>query len=344
MPVQKLLTVAVPAYNSEEYLSKCLDSFCEGSVLPRLEVIVVNDGSSDETSGVACRYAEKYPDTFRVIDKENGGHGSAINRASREATGKYFQVVDSDDWVITESLPKLFAVLEAAEADVVLCNYHMVDKTTGKRQPFATKGVPLGVAYTVEQFMTFPQSSRQCCYFHGILYRTEFYRSTGIQLSERTFYEDQEYAAIPLFYAKTILPTDLFLYQYQVGNVNQSISNANQVKHLNQLEKILWGLVDFYLANKESMTREKQDYFLFKLSNLAISYYTAGFLKDPDRKRGYETARTMRKAVWSRCPDVAQEAERGYRTALFLYRLHLSADVLETAKRSKLYYRIRNHI
>lgn len=344
MNSDKLLTAIVPAYNAAAFLSKCLDSFCGESVRPLLEVIVVNDGSKDDTSAVAHRYSARYPECFRVIDKENGGHGSAINLGSQQASGKYLQVVDSDDWVVAENLPELMRILRENSADVVLCNYHMVDKETGKKQAFETVGAEFGQVYPIDRFVACSKRAWNCCYFHGVIYRADFYRNMDFRVSEKTFYEDQEYATIPFFYANTVLPVDLFIYQYQVGDVHQSISNANQVKNLNQLENIFWNITDFYCRHRSEMTDGMKAFFLFKLSNLLTSYYAAGLIKDSNRSRGKACAEAMRKQVAERCPELAEQAERGYRTAFVLHKLHISSELLERVKRTKAYHMLRGKI
>ncbi len=344
MEQSKLLTIAVPAYNSAPFIRKCLNSFCCGEFLERIEVLVVNDGSTDDTSEIAHAYEKQYPGSFRAIDKENGGHGSVINKASALARGKYFQAVDSDDWVVTENLPELLSVMERTDADVILCNYHMVDMRSGKKHPFVTEDIPLNREYSVEEFMTYPRTSRTCCYYHGIIYRADFYRSTGVQLSEKIYYEDQEYATIPFYYADSVYPTGIFCYQYQVGNKNQSISSANQVRNLNQIETVLWNLCDFYQAHRSSMTQGKKEYFLAKMSTLLLSYYVAGLLKNPDRAAGLATSKRMYATVQTRCPDLAEAAERKYRIAALLHRLHVSGDALEKAKTTRFYHTLRKRL
>ena len=339
----KTLTIAVPAYNAAWCLEKCLDSFCRSEVLGELEIIVVNDGSKDQTSAIAHAYALRYPESVIVIDKENGGHGSGINAAIRIASGAYFQAVDSDDWVITENLPKLVDTLKKVNSDVVLCNYHMVDMKTGRKQPFVTSEISLNQEYSMEQFMDHSDKARVCCFYHGIIYRTSFYLGTGLRLSEKTFYEDQEYATIPFFYAKTVYPTGLFVYQYLVGNVEQSISNANQVRNMPQIEKILWNVCGFYQTHPD-MSEARKKYFLFKLSTLLLSYYVAGLLKCRDRKHGKATAFNMRRAVKDRCPELQKSAEKRFRIAYLMFCLHVSAELLEKAKTTRLYYMIRRHI
>lgn len=339
----KVLTVAIPAYNSESSIQKCLDSLVKSEVLPELEVIIINDGSKDGTLDIAHDYERRFPESVYVIDKENGGHGSGINTASAAAVGKYFQVVDSDDWVITENLPKLLATLRETEADIVLANYHMVNMISGRRQSFSTEGIVLNREYDIEEFLSYPAKTKSCCYFHGVIYRTEFYRETGIRLSEKIFYEDQEYATLPFYYAHSILPTDVFIYQYQVGNTAQSISSANQSKNMWQIEKVLGVLISFYNTHRD-MSAGKKTYFLFKLSGFLTSYYVAGLLKCADRKRGREDARKMRSEVRSVCPELYRASEKNYQVAMALHRLHISSVELEKAKSTGLYYQIRKKL
>jgi len=112
--LDKVLSVVVPTYNSENYLRTNLDSFCIDEIIDCIEVLIINDGSTDKSLSIAMEYEEKYPDTFRVISKENGGHGSGINYGIKYATGKYFKVVDSDDWVGREGIIKLVSALPRA--------------------------------------------------------------------------------------------------------------------------------------------------------------------------------------------------------------------------------------
>ena len=337
------MTVAVPAYQAERYLDKCLESFCNSDALPELEILVVNDGSRDRTGEIAHSYAERYPDSFQVIDKENGGHGSAINRAMELASGRYFQSVDSDDWVVTENLPELLRILRDASADMVLCNYHMVDQGSGKRQAFRTEGVPSGRVLRFREFMRGPAAARACCYYHGIIYRTEFYRGTGLRLPEKIFYEDQEYATIPAYYAETVLVTELYIYQYLVGNASQSISGANQVRNMDQMERVFWEVCGFYTDHPD-MPREKKEYFLFKLSKFLESYYAVTLLKDSERARGLRASRRMRDMVRTRCPELAERTERGYALTRVLHALHVSSETLDAAKKTRIYYAIRKRV
>ena len=122
--MNKILTIVVPTYNVEKYLSRCLDSLLyDEKTNKKLEIIVVNDGSKDNSLKIANEYKEKYPDSVLVIDKENGGHGSTINAGLKIATGKYFRVIDSDDWVNIDEFPSYINDLEKLNSDIVLTNF-----------------------------------------------------------------------------------------------------------------------------------------------------------------------------------------------------------------------------
>ena len=124
--MDKLISFIIPSYNVSACLPKCLDSFYDETVQDKIEVIIVDDGSQDHTSEVACSYIQKNPELYRLIRKTNGGHGSVINEGSKSARGKYFKIIDADDWIATENLEKFVRFLENCEADAVLTPFHMI--------------------------------------------------------------------------------------------------------------------------------------------------------------------------------------------------------------------------
>ena len=124
--MEKILTIVIPTYNMQDYLRRCLDSLIvPEKQMQHLEVLVVNDGSKDNYSAIAHEYQNKYPDTFRVIDKENGHYGSCVNAALKIATGKYFRLVDADDWVNTSGLIKLIDLLSVHNEDAVFTKFSL---------------------------------------------------------------------------------------------------------------------------------------------------------------------------------------------------------------------------
>ena len=133
----KTITFSIAAYNIEKTISKCLNTILDTGLLDEIEILVVNDGSSDNTSDIARRYEKKYPGVVRLINKENGGHGSTINMGITEAKGRYFKAVDGDDWVNTEDTYRYISRLKNETADIVLCDHetHFDDRVCTKDYP-----------------------------------------------------------------------------------------------------------------------------------------------------------------------------------------------------------------
>ena len=122
----KLLSIAIPSYNSEEYMRHCVDSLLTGG--EEVEILIVDDGSKDSTPQIADEYQEKYPSIVKAIHQPNGGHGEAVNTGIKNATGFFYKVVDSDDWVDQESYEKILAFLREAvkeeePLDMLISNY-----------------------------------------------------------------------------------------------------------------------------------------------------------------------------------------------------------------------------
>ena len=123
--MEKILSIVIPTYNAEKFLDKGLTSFImkDEKLLSELEVIVVNDGTPDKSVEVAQKYVDMHPDVFRIVNKKNGGHGSAINEGVKHVTGKYFKVIDADDWVDTEALERTMKILETEEFDAMIQSF-----------------------------------------------------------------------------------------------------------------------------------------------------------------------------------------------------------------------------
>ena len=124
----KILSFIIPAYNSAAFLDKCLLSMLLPEVLDKLEILIINDGSTDATAEISRKYQDKYPGTVRLISQENKGHGGALNTGCAAASGKYLKAVDADDWIQSESLPEFIRLLEQCESDVVLTHYQLAEQ------------------------------------------------------------------------------------------------------------------------------------------------------------------------------------------------------------------------
>ena len=176
--MEKILSVIIPTYNAEKFLDKGLTSFIvdDEKLLEKLEVIIVNDGTPDQSVTVAGRYADKYPDVFFIVNKENGGHGSAINEGMKHITGKYVKVVDADDWVDTKNLAKTIKILEKCTADAVIQSFRYYDISEEKYIPADINVPDFDKIYNLKELVDMWYDVYDGLSFHGVIYRTDFYK------------------------------------------------------------------------------------------------------------------------------------------------------------------------
>ena len=132
--MEKILSVSIASYNVEKFIRKALDSCCIPEIMDRLEVLVVNDGSTDSTLQIAREYEQQYPQTFRVIDKKNGGYGSTVNASIKAATGRYFRLLDGDDWFDREGLIGFIEELSEAQEDMIIAQFKRVFEEDGHEE------------------------------------------------------------------------------------------------------------------------------------------------------------------------------------------------------------------
>ena len=229
------MTITVPSYNVEQFLENTLDSFVDERVLDDIEVLVVDDGSRDRTAEIGKVYERKYPDTFRVISKENGGHGSTINTGIREAVGRYFKVVDGDDWVDKDGLAELVERLKKCEADYVFTNYYEVNDMTGEKTPVTFSGIEADREFPFERI-----ADKKGISMHALVIKTSLLKENGIRLDEHCFYVDVEYILYPIPYVERVVYYDIYVYMYRLAQVNQSVSMLGYQKHMqNHIDVIL---------------------------------------------------------------------------------------------------------
>lgn len=250
---EKLLTVIIPTYNVEKYLERCLISLVyDNSILDKLEILVVNDGSKDNSLTIAKKFEKKYPNTIRVIDKENGGHGSTINVGLKEAQGKYFRVIDSDDWVNIDDFSKYVKDLEKLDTDVILTNYSKEFVYSGETKLIKYNSeIKYNKIYNVSEF-DFSKFNHDYFFMATTTYKTEKLRSSNLVLDEKTFYVDMEFVVLPLLEVKKFVYLDYDIYRYFIGRKDQSINIQSFVRNRKHHEKVLKRLLNFYKSIDES--------------------------------------------------------------------------------------------
>ena len=252
----KYVSFAIPCYNSEEYMEKAIDSILQGG--EDVEIIIVNDGSKDGTAEIAKRYEREYPTIVKAVDKENGGHGDAVNTGLAHATGLYFKVVDSDDWVDESALKKILETLhelvdKKQMVDMVLSNY-VYEKVGAKHK----KVIHYKNVIPQEQVVTWKEMGHfrvgPYILMHSVMYRTELLKACGLILPKHTFYVDNLYVYYPLPHVKTFYYLDVNFYRYFIGRDGQSVNEKNMIKRIDQQLFVTKTMIDMYkmdeIANK----------------------------------------------------------------------------------------------
>lgn len=245
--MNKILTVIIPTYNMEKYITKCLDSLLVSEDnMNQLEVLVVNDGSKDASSEIAHKYEDRFPQTFRVIDKQNGNYGSCINRGLKEAQGKYVKVLDADDYYNTESFNRYLVKLTKVDADIISNHFETVKENGDKIRLFR---------FHFSDNVTIPLSDCDTYLLtiitmHGLAYRRELLINNAYSQTEGISYTDQEWSFKPFGMAKTLYDSDEVLYKYLLGREGQTMEPAKMAASVKNLEKVANELVSYYSDNK----------------------------------------------------------------------------------------------
>ncbi|MGC7870073.1 glycosyltransferase family 2 protein [Desulfosporosinus sp. SYSU MS00001] len=232
----RTISFAIPCYNSASYMERCIDT-----LLPfgnDVEIIIVDDGSTDDTGKIADHYAEQYPDFVRVIHQENGGHGEAVNTGIKNASGLYFKVVDSDDWIDEQGLAKVLQTLKTlvtdnSAPDMMVCNYIYEKLAEGTRHVINYNNV-----FPRQQIFGWDDMKRfhpwKYLLMHSLIYKTQLLHECGLKLPKHTFYVDNIVAYQPLPFVKTIYYLDVDLYHYFIGRQDQSVNESVMLKRIDQ--------------------------------------------------------------------------------------------------------------
>ena len=307
----KLITFTVPCYNSAAYMDHCIETLLPAG--EEAEIILVDDGSKDDTGKIADAYAEKYPTIVRVIHQENGGHGEGVNQGIRNATGMYFKVVDSDDWLDGDALAKVMDVLRTQAAaekpvDLVMANYvyeHVADNT---RNIVDYTGIlPEDRVFKWSEIGHFPPNKN--ILMHSVIYRTEVLRKSGMVLPKHTFYVDNIFVYQPLPEVETIYYLNLDLYRYFIGRDDQSVNEKNMIKRVDQqlrVTRIMMEAVDVYAL---PVTQDKLRAYMLNYFSMMMAISSIFLTLD-----GSPEAMEKRNQLWA---DLKAHDARLYRRCRF---------------------------
>lgn len=264
----KLLSFVVPCYNSAAYMEKCIDSLLPGG--EDVEILIVDDGSVDETAEIADRLASQYPTIIRAIHKSNGGHGSAVNTGIANASGIYFKVVDSDDWVKREAYMQILDTLRELTGgerrlDLLISNFVYEKVGENRHKVMRYRHIlPQNEMFTWDDIHHFYKG--HYILMHSVIFRTKLLRECGIHLPEKTFYVDNLYVFEPLPFVRNMYYLDVNFYRYFIGREDQSVNEEVMIGRIDQQIAVNKIMIDYMVDNKSVITPSK------KLEQYMLSY------------------------------------------------------------------------
>ena len=307
----KILSFIIPCYNSIDYMDRCIQSildgiYCSGDV----EIIIVDDGSTDGTPEHADELVEAHPSFIKVVHQENGGHGMAILGGLEKASGTFIKIVDSDDWVNQFALGKLLEEMRQTERDgkhidLFVTNYTYEHTESGKSNTVKYRHIlPRNKIFEWKDIKRFPPT--QNLLMHSLCYRAEVLRDGGIPLPAHTFYVDSIYAWVPLPRCRNICYLDLNLYHYFIGREDQSVNEkvmAGRIDQQRRVTRIMMGAYHPYDdVHPRQLRRYMVNYFVIMMTICTIFSYMS---EQPDALEEldvlWDDLKGYDKRLWRRC-------------------------------------------
>ena len=265
----KVLSVTIPCYNSAAYMDKCIQSLLIGG--EDVEIIIVDDGSAkDNTAAIADDYAAKYPTIIKAVHQENGGHGEAVNTGIKNATGVFFKVVDSDDWVKDSAYGKILDTLReiiAGDSTIDMLISNFVYEKEGEKKHKVMKyrhALPQDRIFGWNEVKHFRKG--QYILMHSVIFRTKLLRECELKLPEHTFYVDNIFVFEPLPFVKNMYYLDVNFYRYYIGREDQSVNENVMIGRIDQQIKVNKIMVDYFVEKKAKICSKR------KLKNYMLNY------------------------------------------------------------------------
>ena len=286
----KLLTIAIPCYNSEDYMEKCVDSLLPGG--DDVEILIINDGSKDMTREIANAYQKKHPNIVRAIHQENGGHGAAVNAGIKNASGLFFKVVDSDDWVDAESYRAILAKLKelaggSETLDMMISNFvYEKQGAKHKRVMRYASVLPQNRLFQWEDAKRFRKG--QYILMHSVIYRTKLLKDCGLELPEHTFYVDNLLVCEPLPFVKNLYYMDVDFYRYFIGRDDQSVNEKVMIGRIDQqikVNKLMLDVHDLWKIPNRKLRRYMFNYLEIITVISTVMLIRSGTKENLEKKR-----------------------------------------------------------
>ncbi len=295
----KVLTISIAAYNVEKYLAQTLDSLIDERLFQDVEVIVVDDGSKDNTRNIAMQYSKKYPNYISVIAKENGGHGSTLNAGILNAHGKYYRFLDGDDWMAADELVNVVEKMKKCETDLICCNYTTINDKSGEKINYTVKDVEYEKIYNLDE-----AGSLQFLATQHLFVRTEVLKNNEIRIDENCFYVDMEYALLAVIHSKSIVYFSNCVYLYRVGLATQSMSRKGLIKNYKHRIKVVNTILNHYVQEKDNC-KEVAGKYVEALLAANVRNVLDGFFEFPIFRRGISREmRDFRETINQKSPAI----------------------------------------
>ena len=321
----KLLSIAVPCYNSQDYMEKCVTSLLAGG--DEVEILVVDDGSSDRTPEIADRLEREHPGIVRAIHQPNKGHGGAVNTGIENATGRYFKVVDSDDKVkasaykiILDILRKFSEREDDDTLDLLISNF-VYDKEGASHHKVMQyrKVLPKDRIFSWDETGRFKKG--QYILMHSVIYRTQVLKDCGLKLPEHCFYVDNIYVFDPMPYVKNIYYADVNFYYYFIGRDDQSVNQEVMIRRLDQQARVNRIMIDYFSDSLRSGRIEKKSrLFKYMYNYLEIITTITSVMAICS---GEKDKMDIMDEVWNYLRDKDAQLYRKIRSGVFGIALHL---------------------
>lgn len=288
--MQKILSLIIPTYNMSLYIERCLQSLLSDGTNHDLEILVINDGSTDDSPEKAKRMARTAPQTIRVIDKPNGNYGSCINRGLKEATGKYIKILDADDYFDKDALHTFINELKTIDADLVLTDHTRTHADgTMRRKTFSLPQ---------RKILSFPEICQSAqfvkLWMHSVAYRREIFSKIEYNQTEGISYTDQEWIYLPLTRVRTAYYIPVSLYYYVLGREGQTMSAEFMERHFEDHIICLKKLLAWYTQMPDDVALPVRKMLYQRLHWLALLIYKKSLItmsrgRVPDYMHGFDS-------------------------------------------------------
>lgn len=287
----KLITYAIPCYNSAEYMDACIESILACNRPDDIEIIIVDDGSTkDNTLEKAQTWESTNPGVVRAIHQENGGHGAAVMTGLEHARGTYFKVVDSDDWLDNEANVTMLDKLASFDEplDLMLVNYvyeHTADNTQEVMK--YTRMLPVEQLFTWDDCGHFGLT--KYILMHSVIYRTQMLRDCGLTLPRHTFYVDNIFVYVPLPNCERIYYMDVDLYRYFIGREDQSVNESVMIGRIDQQLRVTRIMIDSFLLERDVKSPRLRSYMRNYLTMMMVICTVFSMMSDREDKEQLRT-------------------------------------------------------